>query len=84
MTTNPVQPPVGASNVIAPEHRNPPPKQPLPEVRQCQDAANWQFGCVAVKGQVAWGVMNHKSGGHWAPLDDADIATWKVLQEAQP
>lgn len=53
----------------------------LPEVRQCSDPNNVDFGAVAVKaGENRWGVMNpgvvdpNRIGGHWAY--DVEVSTW--------
>lgn len=52
--------------------------EPLPEVRQCQDAENFLYGASAVAaGADRWGVMHPTNGGHWAT--DAEVADWKVL-----
>lgn len=49
-----------------------------PEVRQCRDEDDPQYGSVAVAaGDDRWGVMNPNSGGHWA--SDADVEDWNVL-----
>ena len=55
-----------------------------PEVRQCRDQADEQFGAVAVKAAPdRWGVMNpgvvnpNRVGGHWT--DDKEVAGWVVL-----
>jgi hypothetical protein len=54
------------------------PPFPLPEVRQCQDAANFLYGAAAVKGgEDRWGVMHPVNGGHWAT--DAEVFGWAVL-----
>jgi hypothetical protein len=52
-----------------------------PQVRQCQDSTDPNYGCVAVKSAVpgwAWGVFNPASGGHWEPTD-AVVDSWKVI-----
>lgn len=49
-----------------------------PEVRQCTDPENAQFGSVAVSaGQDRWGVMSPNNGGHWT-VDD-EVKDWKVV-----
>ena len=53
------------------------PPFPLPEVRQCQDAENFLYGSVAVKGDGEWGVMHPVNGGHWAT--DEQVSDWPVL-----
>lgn len=53
----------------------------LPEVRQCQDPDNWQYGCVAVKSNLpglAWGVFSPTNGGHWEESDDT-VGAWPVV-----
>jgi hypothetical protein len=39
---------------------------PLPEVRQCTNTDNPQFGATAVNAGNRWGVMHPQHGGHWA------------------
>jgi hypothetical protein len=53
----------------------------LPEVRQCQDTDNWQYGAVAVAaGANRWGVMTPVNGGHWA--DDDEVESWaRVIKD---
>ena len=55
----------------------------IPEVRQCLDPNNADFGAVAVKaGENRWGVMNpgvvdpNRIGGHWT--NDNEVSTWDV------
>lgn len=59
----------------------------LPEVRQCTDEEDRNFGCVAVKSKTpfgAWLVANpgtptiNAAGGHWES-DDVTVENWKVL-----
>ena len=53
-----------------------------PEVRQCQNPEDTQFGSVAVKSAVpgfAWGVFNPANGGHWETNDEV-VRSWKVLE----
>jgi hypothetical protein len=53
-------------------------KPKVPEVRQCRNPDDAQFGAVAVSaGGTRWGVMNPNNGGHWA--EDAEVADWTVL-----
>lgn len=58
-----------------------------PEVRQCQDPEDRNFGCVAVKSSVPfgeWFVGNPgvngvtTCGGHWDQGEDI-VKDWKVL-----
>jgi hypothetical protein len=60
---------------------------PVPEVRQCQDPEDSNYGCAAVKSAVpfgAWmvanpGVVNiNSAGGHWE-VDDKVVENWEVL-----
>jgi hypothetical protein len=62
----------------------------IPEVRQCTDDADPNFGCVAVKSAVPFGswfvgnpglVNMNAAGGHWA--QDAEVEGWAVLDEAE-
>lgn len=65
-----------------PEPAAPPP--PLPEVRQCQNPGDWQYGCTAVAGTKTmagwWMVANPATGGHWADTDA--VKDWAVLAAA--
>lgn len=52
-----------------------------PEVRQCQDTTDPNYGAVAVQSgvnQFAWGVFHPVSGGHWDTNDEI-TKTWTVL-----
>jgi hypothetical protein len=52
-----------------------------PEVRQCRDTSDVNFGCVAVATphpNFAWGVFNPATGGHWESNDET-VKTWKVV-----
>ena len=52
-----------------------------PEVRQCQDTTDPQFGAVAIKSDligIAWGVFHPSRGGHWIS-NDAEVENWKVI-----
>jgi hypothetical protein len=54
-----------------------------PEVRQCTDPEDSQYGAVAVKSNLPgldWGVMNPANGGHWAT--DEEVADWTKLEPA--
>jgi hypothetical protein len=49
----------------------------LPEVRQCTNEEDPQYGSVAVKaGANRWGVMNPSNGGHWS--EDDEVKDWTV------
>lgn len=59
-------------------------KRPIPEVRQCRNEDDDQFGAVAVaSGNNRWGVMipldmaTGRGGGHWA--SDDEVKDWTVL-----
>ena len=52
-----------------------------PEVRQCQNPDDPQFGAVAVKSDradYAWGVFHPRTGGHWDENNDA-VQDWAPL-----
>lgn len=57
--------------------------KPIPEVRQCQDQEDENFGAVAVKTDLPIGEWfvgrpsGRGAGGHWG--EDAEVADWKVL-----
>lgn len=49
-----------------------------PEVRQCLDDHDPQYGAVAVEaGDDRWGVMSPVNGGHWAT--DEEVKDWERL-----
>lgn len=50
----------------------------LPEVRQCTDPEDTQFGCTATKaGANHWLVANPEHGGHWA--GDEEVKGWAAV-----
>lgn len=51
----------------------------LPDVRQCTDPEDSQYGSTATKaGANRWLVANPENGGHWA-VDD-EVEGWSVLK----
>lgn len=55
-----------------------------PQVRQCTDPADPQFGAVAVTAAVpgwAWGVFNPVNGGHWE-TNDSIVGAWTLMTPA--
>lgn len=56
----------------------------IPEVRQCQDVNDDQYGSTAVAGwdrsAGLWGVFHPSRGGHWA--EPPEVENWARIQAA--